>query len=147
MPQATGQVNGRAGVRTLVVQACPSSHSISPTPRETAFCLQVGREAAGSSDAPPNLCPGTGPELGQEKPVTHYRTSPGTAPPPYTQGRTTAKADRDGFEQESFLKFIFMISFIYLLVFGCPGSSLLCGLSPVAGSWGFSWLRRMGFSL
>ena len=79
--------------------------------------------------------------------MTHYRISPGAAPPPYTQGeqRDNTQVDRDGFEQELFE--IYFYNFIYLLVFGCPGSSLLCGLSPVAGSWGFSWLRRVGFSL
>ena len=99
--------------------------------------------------APWMLPPGTGPELGQEKPVAHYRISPGAAPAPYTQGeqRDNTQADRDGFEQESALKFIFLILFIYLLVLGCPGSSLLRGLSPVAGSWGFSRLRRARFSL
>lgn len=99
--------------------------------------------------APWMLPPGTGPELGQEKPVAHYRISPGAAPAPYTQGeqRDNTQADRDGFEQESALKFIFLILFIYLLVLGCPGSSLLRGLSPVAGSWGFSRLWRARFSL
>ena len=40
--------------------------------------------------APWMLPPGTGPELGQEKPVTHYRISPGAAPAPYTPARKGA---------------------------------------------------------
>ena len=46
--------------------------------------------------------------------MTHYRISPGAAPPPYTQGeqRDNTQVDRDGFEQELFE--IYFYNFIYL---------------------------------
>ena len=42
----------------------------------------------------------------------------------------------------------FFFNFIYLFIFGCVGSSLLCeGFSLVAASGGYSLLQCMGFSL
>ena len=42
----------------------------------------------------------------------------------------------------------FFLNFIYLFIFGCFGSSLLCeGFSLVAARWGYSSLQCMGFSL
>ena len=43
--------------------------------------------------------------------------------------------------------YFFSINFIYLFIFGCVGSSLLCGLSLVGGNGGYSSLRCGGFSL
>ena len=46
------------------------------------------------------------------------------------------------------LKIFFFNLYIYLFIFGCVGSSLLCrGLSLVAVSRGYSLLRCAGFSL
>ena len=45
------------------------------------------------------------------------------------------------------LLFFFFNKFIYLFIFSCVGSSLLRGLSLVAGSRGYSLLWCAGFSL
>ena len=46
------------------------------------------------------------------------------------------------------LFFLFFLNlFIYLFIFGCVGSSLLCGLSIVGASRGYSSLWCTGFSL
>ena len=55
------------------------------------------------------------------------------------QGRTV-----DLFHTNPF--FFFFNKFIYLFIFGCTGSSLLCGLSVVAASRGYSSLPCVGFS-
>ena len=47
----------------------------------------------------------------------------------------------------SSLSILLLLLFLNLFILGCIGSSLLCGLSLVAASGGYSSLRWVGFAL